>query len=376
MHVPQLTPNLKQEATRLGFNAVGICPAVTPAGIHRFRDWLAAGYAGQMHYLEDRAAAYEHPEHVLHGVRSLVMLRTDYWTGPAPASSPGTGRVSRYAGSGLDYHDVIHARLKQLAQFVRQEVPTALTRGVVDTAPLLEREFAQMAGLGWIGKNTLLLNRQSGSWFFLAALLTNLELDYDDAYETDHCGSCRACLDVCPTQAFPQPYLLDARRCLSYLTIELRDLPPTELRGAMGDWVFGCDLCQEVCPWSQRAPLSPDEAFRRREDLSPLALLPLFELDENAFRERFRRTPLWRAKRRGILRNAALALGNRPFPAAIPTLQRALQDAEPLVRGAAAWALGRFPQASARAAIEQHQAHETDEMVLSEMAAALAGSPS
>ena len=226
----------------------------------------------------------------------------------------------------------------------------AKIRGVVDTAPLLEREFAQLAGLGWVGKHTLLINRQQGSWFFLAALITDVELSYDAPHETDHCGTCRACLDACPTGAFPQPYVLDATRCISYLTIELRDAVPAELRSGIGDWLFGCDVCQDVCPWNSRAPLSRQAEFAPRADSNPINLISLFDLDDATFRERFRHTPLWRPKRRGLLRNAAIVLGNRPTPAAIPALIRGLNDDEPLVRGACAWALDVIPS-------RQHATH-------------------
>jgi epoxyqueuosine reductase len=368
----QLTHELKQVAAELGFSLCGVCPAVNPPGAARLNDWLAAGYAGQMHYLADRREAYSDPSRVLEGARSVVMLAMNYRTADPAALASGQGRVSRYAWGEADYHDLIRERLNTLAEFIRAKEPSANVRGVVDTAPLMEREFAQLAGLGWIGKNTLLLNREQGSWFFLAALLTDIELAYDAAHETDHCGTCRACLDACPTGAFPQPYVLDASRCISYLTIELREAMPAELRPGVGDWLFGCDVCQDVCPWNSRAPLSREAAFAPRGDSNPVDLIGLFELDDTRFRERFRRTPLWRAKRRGILRNAAIVLGNRPTTDAIPALIRGLNDCEPLVRGACAWALGRFPQSVARRALELRQHAETDAVVQGEIEAALA----
>lgn len=366
------TDEIKQRASELGFSLCGVCPAVAPPGAARFDEWLATGYAGQMHYLADRREAYHDPNHVLDGVRSVVMLAIGYRTSEPAAPQAGQGRVSRYAWGESDYHDVIRDRLKKLANFVRDGGPAARVRGVVDTAPVLEREFAQLAGLGWIGKNTLLLNRHEGSWFFLAALLTDLELMYDEAHETDHCGTCRACLDACPTGAFPQPYVLDASRCISYLTIELRDAIPVELRAGVGDWVFGCDVCQEVCPWNARAPQSRQAEFAPREDSNPMDLIALFDLDDAAFRERFRHTPLWRPKRRGILRNAAIALGNRPTPEALPALVRGLSDHEPLVRSACAWALGQYSQAAARHALENRRSVEADAAVLAEIDASLA----
>jgi epoxyqueuosine reductase len=361
-----LTANLKAEAHRLGFDLAGVCPAVGPAGIGRFHEWLSAGYAGEMHYLPDRAEAYEHPRHVLDGVRSILMLAMVYRTVEPEPLGKGEGRVSRYAW-GVDYHGLIRDRLNSLADFLKREAPDARIRGVVDTAPLLEREFAQLAGLGWIGKNTLLLNKQLGSWFFLAALLTNLELDYDEPHAADHCGTCTACLDACPTGAFVQPYVLDARRCISYLTIELRGPIPEELRSAVDDWLFGCDICQEVCPWNHRAPFSSEPSFAPAGRMNSVDLAALFSLDDTVFRERFHHTPLWRAKRRGLLRNAAIILGNRPHESAIPALIRGLNDPEPLVRGACAWALGCYPDQRARGALAARRLIEANIEVLREL---------
>ena len=251
----QVSPTqlLKNRAAELGFALAGVAPAVAPPGADRLGEWLARGYAGDMQYIADRRDAYAHPRHVLEGVRSIIVLALPYRTAePAPAH-PGQGRVARYAWGEVDYHDAIRDSLHQLADYLRELVPGAATRGVVDTAPLLEREFAQLAGLGWVGKNTLLLNRQLGSYFFLAALLTDAPLDCDAPHAADHCGTCTACLDACPTHAFPQPYVLDATRCISYLTIEHRGPIPADLRPGIGDWLFGCDICQEVCPWNNHA---------------------------------------------------------------------------------------------------------------------------
>lgn len=368
-----LANRLKAASKEIGFDLAAICPAVQPTGVTRLHDWLAAGYAGEMSYLADRSEAYRHPRSVLDGVRSIVMLAMVYRTQPVSAPRPGEGRVACYAW-GADYHDVLHQRLKQLGRELQQIVPSARVRGVVDSAPLLEREFAVLAGLGWIGKNTLVLNRQLGSWFFLAALLTDVELPPDEPQATDHCGTCRACLDACPTDAFVQPYVLDARRCISYLTIEHRSSIPRELREGIGDWLFGCDICQEVCPWNHRSPASVEPAFQQASGANPGDLAELFALDDDAFRRRFRDTPLWRPKRRGLLRNAAIVLGNRPRPAALPGLTRGLRDPESLVRGACAWALGRFGNdATAIGALKQQRQVEVDAEVLSEIDAALAG---
>jgi epoxyqueuosine reductase len=342
-----LTAELKREAAGLGFALAGACPAVTPTGVHRFYEWLDAGYGGQMDYLQGRRPAYEHPRHVLEGVRSLLLVALPYRAGDPQPGSEGYGKVSCYAWGNVDYHDFVHGRLKQLGQVLLRHVPAARFRGVVDTAPLLEREFAQLAGLGWIGKNTLLLNPQLGSWFFLAALLTDVELVYDEPFTQDHCGTCRACLDACPTDAFVEPYVLDATRCISYLTIELRDAIPQELRAGLGDWIFGCDVCQDVCPWNNHAPRSLEAGFAPREPTNPVALARLFDLDEESFRAHFRRTPLWRARRRGILRNAAIVLGNQRVRSSLGVLQRAADNEDAIVREACEWAIGQIRGAEA-----------------------------
>ena len=365
-----LTDALKEEARRLGFDLAGACRATTPPRMEPFRRWLAAGYAGRMRYLTDRAEAYEHPRHVLRGVRSMLMLAINYRTvEPAPTQG-AQGRVSRYAW-GEDYHELIHARLRRLADFHRRRTPTARGRGVVDTAPLLERDFAQLAGLGWIGKNTLLVNRQLGSWLFLAALLTSEDLDYDEPCRRDYCGSCRACLDACPTGALVDARVLDARRCISYLTIESRDCVPAELRSLVGDRVFGCDVCQEVCPWNRSGPTTVEDAFRPAPGMNPLELPELFALEDAAFRRRFRRTPLWRARRGGLLPSAAIALGNRPDAAALPALVRGLDDAEPTVRAACAWALGRCTDPAAQKALRARLPLEPDLQTRGEIEAAI-----
>ncbi len=348
--MPPLEARLKQRARELGFELVGIAPATPADGFERLRAWLDQGYAGEMTYMHRHAAARRDPTSVLAEVRSVVMVGMNYLAsggrqppdaahqGADAPRSPAPGKIARYA-LGEDYHDVLRRRLNQLLAWLQQEAPACRGRAVVDTAPLLERDFARRAGLGWFGKNTMLLNKRLGSYFFLAALLLDLELEPDSAHETTHCGTCTACLDACPTQAFIEPGLLDARRCISYLTIELRGPIPAELRAPTGDWVFGCDVCQEVCPWNRKAPAATEPAFQPRADLESVDLVELLGLSEEAFRQRFRGTALTRAKRRGLLRNAAIALGNQGNPAALPALRRALDDPEPLIREAAQWAI-------------------------------------
>jgi epoxyqueuosine reductase len=368
-----LTSELKAAAEQLGFSLAAACPAVSPTGATRLGEWLHLGYGGEMDYIGRRQPAYADPGLVLEGARSILMLTLNYRTADPQLPQDGEGRISRYAWGPTDYHDVIHERLKQLVNLVESRVPGAKARGVVDSAPLLEREFAQLAGLGWIGKHTLLLSQKQGSYFFLAALLTDQELVYDEPQDADHCGSCTACLDACPTEAFVQPHLLDATRCISYLTIELDGTIPRELRPGIGDWLFGCDVCQDVCPWNRFAPLSTEPTFEPRHDAAsnPVPLAELFDLDDDSFRSRFRHTPLWRAKRRGLLRNAAIVLGNQRAIEAFPALLRGLHDEEASVRGSSAWALGEIGTEVANAALKDRLADEEDPCVRKEIEAAL-----
>ena len=342
MNLASTTNQLLAASRDLGFSLAGACPAVTPSGFHQFVEWIELGYAGEMRYLVDRVEAYRHPQSVLDGVKSIVMLAMQYYTGEQTEFQPGQGKIARYAWGEVDYHDLIHDRLKQLKQQAQSILPGCSFRGVVDTAPLLEREFGRLAGLGWIGKNTLLLNQQSGSYFFLAALLTDAELAYNDPFSFDHCGTCTACLDACPTQAFPQPYLLDARRCISYLTIEHRSEIDHDLRGMWDDWLFGCDVCQEVCPWNRGTPTSREAPFEPIPAFRPVDLCRLFHLSDDQFRQQFRQTPMWRAKRRGVLRNAALLLGSQHYTPAIPALQKGMEDTDELVRKSCGWALNQI----------------------------------
>jgi epoxyqueuosine reductase len=335
-----LKSSLIERAHSLGFSLVGVARASEADGFDRLREWLERGYAGEMTYLHRHADARQHPSSILPEVQSVIMLGLNY-ANTDVAPSPNSGRVARYA-QGPDYHDVLRAKLNELLDWVRDEVPGCVGRGIVDTAPLLERDFARRAGLGWFGKNTMLLNRRQGSYLFLAALLLNLELEADAPHETSHCGTCTACLDACPTDAFRGPGWLDARRCISYLTIELRSSVPEEWREGIGDWLFGCDVCQEVCPWNRRRPLEGTVTLAHRDDLESLDAIELLGLDEPAFRERFRGTAFLRAKRRGLLRNAALVLGNVGDERALPALRRAAEDPEPLIAEAARWAIERI----------------------------------
>jgi epoxyqueuosine reductase len=301
MNPASLAAALKEESLRLGFDLAGATPATAPSDFDHLQRWLSDGCAGEMHYMADRLDAYRHPASVLDGAKSVLMLAMNYRSAEPADAGPGQARVARYAW-GTDYHEVIRERLHQLADFHRRLTPAARTRGVVDTAPLLERRFGQLAGLGWIGKNTTLINRRLGSWFFLAALLTTEELDCDEPFAADHCGQCSACLDACPTGALVEPGRLDARKCISYLTVELRGEMPEGHRVACGDLLFGCDACQEACPWNHRTPATAETAFYPGPKMNPVEISELLALDEAGFRRRFRHTPLWRARREVILR--------------------------------------------------------------------------
>jgi len=362
-----ITDRLASAASSLGFELFGIAPAVTPEGYHHLLEWIESGYAAEMDYFQNRIDAYGDLTLVLKDVRSVIMLGFPYRTIQTVAPERHQGRVARYAWGTADYHDLIHPRLKKLDAIIANEFPGAVSRGVVDSAPVMEREFAQLAGLGWAGKNTLLINPRQGSYFFLSCVLTTVLLPLSIPHSTDHCGTCRRCLDACPTSAFVSPGVLDSRKCISYQTIENRGIIPLELRSGIGDWLFGCDVCQDVCPWNRFSIEANDAALWPSVKSNPIDLLELLSLDDDAFRARFRKTPLWRPRRRGLLRNAAICLGNAKENRAIEPLIRLLADDEPVVRGAAAWALGQIGGELCRNAILERSAIEPDATVLKEI---------
>jgi epoxyqueuosine reductase len=336
-----LEERIKAHARRLGFDLVGIAAAADADDFGRLVEWLDRDFAGEMAYMSRHAEARRHPASILPEVRSVIMVGMNYKPAPDDEQKDAAARVARYA-QGADYHDVLRGKLKQLLAWLRNENPGCQGRAVVDTAPLLERDFARRAGLGWIGKNTMLLNTRLGSYFFLGALLVSLDLKADVPHASSHCGTCTACLEACPTGAFAGPFQLDARRCISYLTIELRGPVPEEHRPGVADWLFGCDICQEVCPWNSKAPASAEAALRPHPDLVNIDAAELLSLSDEAFRRRFRGTALTRAGRAGLLRNAAIVLGNRGDPAALPALRNALADPEQVVSEAAQWAIDQI----------------------------------
>jgi epoxyqueuosine reductase len=364
----RLSSRIKDEARKLGFELVGIS-VVKPAPHERsFAQWLREGFAGELDYMKRTELLRRDPHTLVPWAVSIVSVGMNYHTAfsrPEPSREP-RGWISRYAW-GDDYHDLMKGKLEALLGRVRELHDGPVEgRAFVDSGPVLERDFAGVAGLGWIGKNTHLISPKKGSWFFLGELFLDLPLAYDRPLR-DRCGKCDLCLKACPTGAFVGPYLLDARRCISYLTIELKGWMPRPLRPLVGNHVFGCDICQEVCPYNVRARATQEVAFLPRQGLHAPELIPLLSLDKDEFRRRFHGSPIMRAKRRGFLRNVAVALGNSKSREAIPALIHALNDEEPLVRGHAAWALGQIGSRSAVTALQGRLQIENDAEVCSEI---------
>ena len=407
-----LTHQIQRRAHELGFALVGITPAERSQTLQRYRDWLENGYAGEMDYLERHLPLKEDPRRLLAEAKSVISLAMNYYTLDTPqllAEDPGRGQISRYAW-GDDYHEVIRERLRQLVEFIRQRFAETEpdSRICVDTAPILEREYAQKAQLGWIGKNTNLINWRSGSWYFLAEVLVNVPLEltaesqwpvqiagdrpprYGDddgtmlagdrpprygplALPRGSCGTCTRCIEACPTDAIVAPNVLDSRLCISYLTIELKASIPTALRPKMGNLIFGCDICQEVCPWNSKAVPTTESAFHPREGNLAPELLSLVNMTQVEFSRRFKGSPIKRAKRRGFLRNVLVAIGNWGARKALPALKIALTDDEPLVRSHAAWAVGQIGGETAAKLLQTRLAVENEPMVIAEIQEALAG---
>ncbi len=332
---------LLAEARRLGFDRAGIARPDPPPGSERLLAWLAGGRHGEMAYLAESPADRLDPRLRSPWIRSILVVAKNYRTEDRPGPAPGRGSVARYAW-GDDYHDWMKDRLRKLEAWV--EARGVRAAPCVDTSALMEKPLANRAGLGWIGKHANLDSTELGSWFLLGELLLGAELEADPPF-ADRCGSCTACIPACPTGAITAPYQLDARRCISYLTIELQGPIPVELRPLVGSWVFGCDLCLDACPWNSHAVRTTEPAFRPRNDLTTLDLAGLLDLDEAGFAARFANSPIRRAELAGLQRNACVALGNQGDPAAIPILRKALGSPHDLVREHAAWALERLASA-------------------------------
>ncbi len=336
-----LAAAIKAEAARLGFALCGITGAEPPPHHRAYQRWLAEGRAGEMLYLGRQEPKRGDLSQVLPGAKSVVCVALNYSPEdgpPAPAAETGRGTVARYARFD-DYHETFWARLERLLAFIQTQSPGAGGKVYCDTGPITERDLAMRAGLGWIGKHTNLLSRRLGNWFFLGEILLDIPLPADTP-ETTHCGTCTRCLPACPTGAITAPYELDARRCISYLTIELKGSIPEDLRPLIGTRIYGCDDCLAVCPWNKFAVRSEDPAVAPRADLTAPDLLELLALDDEGFQTKFKNSPIKRTKRRGLLRNVCVALGNLGDPRALPALRRAAEgDPEPLVREHAQWAV-------------------------------------
>lgn len=337
-----MTPDrIKARAAELGFDLCRITTAAPPPHHKSYEDWIDAGMAGEMHYLERQQQKRGDLGATLPGARSVVCVTLNY--------SPDDGRVdvdpdkpaiARYARFD-DYHDLMWNRLEALLADILAWSPGSTGKVYCDTGPVTERDLAMRAGLGWIGKHTNLISRRLGNWFFLGEIILDIDLPADTP-ETQHCGTCTRCIPACPTGAIVAPYQLDARRCISYLTIELKGSIPEDLRPLIGARIYGCDDCLAVCPWNKFARAASDIAVQERDELRTPNLIDLLSLDDDGFRSKFRNSPIRRTKRRGLLRNVCVALGNIGNIGALPALEKALKDHEPLVREHAQWAIDRI----------------------------------
>ena len=362
---------LESFSKSLGFDGFGVAsPEVGPAG-ERFGEWLDADYEGEMAYIRRGEEKRKNPDLVLEGVKSILCFRTNYYSREKDMSyveHRDVGDISIYA-LNKDYHDIVTPRLCKVEEKIKQTFPGCKTRIYVDTGPILEKPLAQQAGLGWIGKHTNLISQGVGSWYFLSEILTDVVLPPSQP-EQDHCGTCRNCIDICPTQAIIAPYVLDARRCISYLNIELKGVIPIEYRKAIGNRIYGCDDCQIVCPWNSYAVKTEEPEFQGKQD--SLNLIDLIQIDTEMFRRRFKGSPIKRIKRRGLLRNVAVALGNSGNPQAIAPLIKVLDDEEPLIKAHAIWALGELAGPEIIAILSEKLKDEKEAMVLEELALVMA----
>ncbi len=359
------------KAKSVGFDKVGFAPAGLPESKPRLKEWLERGYHGEMAWMERATERRTDASMSLEGASTLVCCGLNYYRGEPAAAPPGFGVISSYA-QGEDYHRVLGDKLKAVAAFIETRA-SVRTRIYVDTGPLLEKSYAAAAGLGWVGKHSNLLSRRGSSWFFLGEILVPLALAASPppAPERNRCGSCTRCLSACPTGAIVEPYVVDSRLCISYLTIELRGFIPRELRPLIGNRIYGCDDCQDVCPWNRFAVKSEVPAFLPQEPLASLDLAGILRMSREEFQNATRGSAIRRARYGGFLRNAAVALGNARDPRGVPALLDALAHDEALVRGHAAWALGRIGDPRARAPLESRLEEEREPSVREEIEWAL-----
>jgi epoxyqueuosine reductase len=351
----ELADRVERAAAEAGFDLCGVAPAGDAPELEAFPKWIAAGHAGEMKYLEARddqgSLKRASLSRVAPWARSVIVCAINYNTAHPYSTEmhdPQRGWISRYAWSERDYHDAVLDRLKRVEAEIAQAAggsPDFVVRSYVDTGPIVERVFAKYAGLGWIGKNTCVINQKKGSWLFLGVILTSLELRAS-LPAPDRCGRCTRCIDACPTDAILAPYQLDSNRCIAYLTIEKRGSIPEEFREGIGSHVFGCDICQDVCPWNRKAPASSASEFSARPGLVNPALDWLAEMSEEEFREKFRGSPIRRTKRSGLRRNAAIAMGNSRRPEFIPTLEKLAAESDESLAESARWAIAQLRKSS------------------------------
>lgn len=374
MDTDELTERVKAKARQLGFALVGVTTPQPSGQMEAYKTWLAAGHHGEMGYLAEPRAVERRsdPRQILPECQSILVLGLPYDSPNQQQAQPGYGRVAAYAW-GQDYHEALKPLLQALVAFIEEQLGQPVpNRWYTDSGPLLERELAERAGLGWTGKHSLLINPSLGSYFLLAEILLGVALTAHTETISDHCGSCRRCLEACPTDCILPDRSIDAQRCVSYLTIELKGPIPTELRPGLGDLVFGCDICQQVCPWNQRfAPDTGASVLAADPARGHVALAAGLGLDRQAFNQTFKGSPIKRSKRRGFLRNLAVAAGNSGSRQHVPALRKALDDEEPLVRGHAAWALGRIGGPAAQAALQAAASREPDAYVQAELEQAM-----
>ncbi|MBN2242187.1 MAG: tRNA epoxyqueuosine(34) reductase QueG [Acidobacteria bacterium] len=356
---------MRAEARRLGFFRVGIAPAGAAPHHDFYLRWLEENRHGDMAYLLRQARKRRDPRQVYPKAASVLVAGINYFQPSRPGDSPLLGRISRYAW-GEDYHGVVRRRLEALLQIIRKMEPSAEGLCYVDTGPVAEKAWGARTDLGWIGKHTNLISRDRGSWIFLGVILLNIPLE-PDAGAGNYCGTCRRCIDACPTGAIVAPYVLDARRCISYLTIECRAMIPRRLRPAIGNRIFGCDDCQEVCPWNRFAQETSVEAFLAPRESGAPELIPLAGITLGEFKRRYGNSPVSRATRDGFVRNVLTAMGNSKRHEFLPAVERALSDPGPLVRASAAWALGEISPERARSMLPELRRKESDPMVLEEI---------
>jgi len=364
--INEKTLRIENFAKELGFDGFGVTRELSSKSIKKYKEWLSLNYQGEMSYMSRNVEKRSSLNAVFAGVQSVVCLRTNYLTQDKDMNfinKKDRGDLSLYA-LNEDYHEVLMQRHKELEKKIKEEFDGCQTKIYIDTGPILEKPLAQSAGLGWIGKHTNLITEHIGSYYFISEILVDVILKVSEP-SLDKCGTCRSCIDICPTKAIVAPYILDSRRCISYLTIELKGVIPLEFRKALGNHIYGCDDCQIVCPWNSFAVKTDDQSFFARD--GSFQLIELMRLDDVAFRKRFKKSPVKRTKRRGLLRNVAVALGNSGNLSAVGPLIDALTDHEPLIRAHVVWALGELLGKKALPILDKTLTHENEDIVKNEV---------